>query len=152
MGGLAAGVFTFMFLVLLVAGGVASFRWNQARAARSPEQRAVLDETRAARRAKRAEWWARQVASAEAAKADREQAKSRNIADRIAAGKRVNVPLAQVAQPAAAGGLACPGCGGMSFVPRRRMATKVAFGVASLAGRPHWVECVTCGAMFKRGG
>jgi hypothetical protein len=44
----------------------------------------------------------------------------------------------------------CPKCGGTSFVPRRKTSTKLMFGVASLAGRPHHMECVTCGRLYSR--
>ena len=58
-------------------------------------------------------------------------------------------PLSTVGRPTNRG-LACPKCGGTSFVPRRKTSTKVAVGVLSLAGRPHNVECVTCGTLYKR--
>ena len=48
------------------------------------------------------------------------------------------------------GVITCARCGGTSFVPRRRTGTKVMFGLASLAGRPRHVECVTCGALYQR--
>jgi hypothetical protein len=44
----------------------------------------------------------------------------------------------------------CAKCNGTSFVPRRKTSTKVMFGVASLAGKPKNVECVTCGQMYER--
>lgn len=104
------------------------------------------------RKEKRAAWLAEQHHRVEQQKAQRAEKDAAQTASRIQQGKRVSARLTDVAasQGATGGALACPNCGGTSFVPRRRTATKVAFGVASLAGRPRHVECVTCGAMFKR--
>jgi hypothetical protein len=41
----------------------------------------------------------------------------------------------------------CSKCGGTQFTARRKTSTKVMFGLASLAGRPHHVECDVCGQL-----
>jgi hypothetical protein len=44
----------------------------------------------------------------------------------------------------------CSSCGGTQFTARRKTSTKVLFGVASLAGKPKFVECEVCGKQYKR--
>jgi hypothetical protein len=44
----------------------------------------------------------------------------------------------------------CARCGGTQFTARRKTSTKVMFGVASLAGKPKFVECEVCGARYRR--
>jgi len=44
----------------------------------------------------------------------------------------------------------CSSCGGTSFIPRRKMCTKLVFGLVSLVGRPQHIECVACGRLYKR--
>jgi len=44
----------------------------------------------------------------------------------------------------------CSKCGGTQFTARRKTSTKVMFGLASLAGKPKFVECEVCGARCKR--
>ena len=46
--------------------------------------------------------------------------------------------------------LTCERCGGTQFVPRRKTSTKFMLGPYSLVGRPHHVECVTCGRLYER--
>ncbi len=45
----------------------------------------------------------------------------------------------------------CPKCGGTQFKAVRSTGRKVALGLASLLTSANQVECVTCGAKFKRG-
>jgi hypothetical protein len=52
--------------------------------------------------------------------------------------------------PTTSGVPTCAKCNGTSFVPRRKTSTKLLWGVASLAGKPKHVECVTCGQMYTR--
>lgn len=145
------GTAVFLILLGLTIAGIVAWRVIDQRrlAAMDPAARAKVLEDRAKRR----EFNRQQLENRRAARRERKAGPSARDRDRIREGKRVSVPLTQVAtRPAdAPGALACPRCGGTQFVPRRRTATKVAFGVASLVGRPHHVECVTCGAMFKRG-
>lgn len=44
----------------------------------------------------------------------------------------------------------CSKCGGTQFTARRKTSTKVMFGLASLAGKPHHVECEVCGQRYAR--
>jgi hypothetical protein len=64
--------------------------------------------------------------------------------------RKLGAAAAGTAIPLKNGVPTCARCGGTSFVPRRKTSTKVVFGVASLAARPHHVECVTCGALYDR--
>jgi hypothetical protein len=42
-------------------------------------------------------------------------------------------------------------CGSNQFKAKRKTSTKALFGVASLAGKAQHIECVVCGALYKRG-
>jgi len=44
----------------------------------------------------------------------------------------------------------CAKCGGTQFTARRKTSTKVMWGVYSLAGTPHNVECEVCGQRYRR--
>jgi hypothetical protein len=44
----------------------------------------------------------------------------------------------------------CSKCGGTQFTARRKTSTKVMLGFASLAGKPHHVECEVCGERYLR--
>ena len=44
----------------------------------------------------------------------------------------------------------CPRCGGTQFLPRRKTSTKVMFSILSVVAAPKHVECVACGAMWRR--
>lgn len=46
------------------------------------------------------------------------------------------------------GGIACPACGGSQFTARRSMGGKA---IAGLLAPKTVVECVTCGARYRRG-
>ena len=48
------------------------------------------------------------------------------------------------------GSLRCPKCGGTQFGARRSTAMKVGFGIGSLLATPNQVQCVACGAKYKR--
>ena len=65
-------------------------------------------------------------------------------------GVYTDTPSVLLASRTSEGTAKCPRCGGTSFQPRRKISTKVMFGLSSLAGRPRYVECVTCGAMYRR--
>ncbi len=53
--------------------------------------------------------------------------------------------------PFIAGVATCGACGGTSFTPRRKTASKLMSAVASVTlGQAKHVECVTCGKLYKR--